>query len=172
MIPVLATERLTLRGPQVRDFEPVAAFLGSDRARYVGGKRSRRDAWRTFAALVGHWELRGYGMWSVEETATGAYVGMVGLYDPEGWIAPEIGWWIVTPEQEGKGFAFEAARAARRYAYQIAGWREVFSVIAPDNRRSIRLAERLGATLDREVGADDAAGPALVYRHPAPEVLP
>ena len=73
MIPVLATERLTLRGPQVRDFEPIAAFLASDRARYVGGKRSRRDAWRTFAALVGHWELRGYGMWSVEETATGAY---------------------------------------------------------------------------------------------------
>ena len=76
------------------------------------------------------------------------------------------------PEEEGKGFAFEAARAARRYAYQIAGWRAAFSVIAPDNLRSIRLAERLGATVDREVGADDADGPALVYRHPAPEALP
>ena len=111
MIPVLATERLTLRGPRAADFDAVAAFLGSERARYVGGPRSRRDAWLTFAGLVGHWELRGFGMWGVEETASGAYVGMVGLYDPEAWFAPEIGWWIVPPEQEGKGFAYEAALA-------------------------------------------------------------
>ena len=168
MIPVLATERLRLRGPRLEDFEAVAAFLGSDRARYVGGARSRRDAWRTYAALVGHWELRGYGMWGVDEAATGAYVGMVGLYDPEDWIAPEIGWWVVPPEQEGKGFAYEAALAARLYAYRIAGWREAFSVIHPENARSIRLAERLGATLHRDVDTD-GGGPALVFRHPAPE---
>jgi RimJ/RimL family protein N-acetyltransferase len=171
VIPVLTTERLTLRGPGPDDFEAVAAFLGSDRARYVGGARSRREAWRTYAALVGHWELRGYGMWAVEEAATRAYVGMVGLYDPEDWIAPEIGWWVVSAEQEGKGFAYEAALAARRYAYAIAGWRAAFSVIHPDNARSIRLARRLGATLDRELAAD-SGGPALVYRHPAPEGRP
>jgi RimJ/RimL family protein N-acetyltransferase len=171
MIPVLRTERLTLRGPRLADFDPVAAFLGSERARYVGGARSRRVAWTTFASLVGHWELRGYGMWSVDETASGAFVGMVGLYDPEDWFAPEIGWWIVAPELEGRGFAREAALAARRYAYEIAGWRAAFSVIAPENTRSIRLAESLGATLDRRVDAE-AGGPALIYRHPPPEALP
>jgi RimJ/RimL family protein N-acetyltransferase len=168
MIPVLTTARLTLRAPQAGDFEAIADFLGSERARYVGGQRSRREAWRTLAMHLGHWTLRGYGMWGVEETATGAYVGEVGLHNPEGCIAAEIGWWVVVPAQEGKGFAYEAAVAARRYAYGVAGWREAFSVIDPENVRSIRLAERLGATLDREVGAD-AGGPALVYRHPAPE---
>jgi RimJ/RimL family protein N-acetyltransferase len=170
MIPVLATERLTLRGPRLADFEAVAAFLGSERARHVGGARARRLAGNTFAALVGHGELRGYGLWCVDETDTGRLVGMVGLYDPEDWFAPEIGWWIVEPAFEGRGYAREAAVAARRYAYDIAGWREAFSVIAPENARSIRLAEGLGATLDRTVSAE-AGGPALIYRHPAPETL-
>jgi RimJ/RimL family protein N-acetyltransferase len=168
MIPVMQTERLTMRGPRLGDFDPVAAFLDSDRAAHVGGRRRRRDAWRTFASLLGHWELRGYGMWSVDETATGAFVGMIGLYDPEDWFAPEIGWWIVDASREGRGYAREAALAARRYAYDIVGWREAFSVIAPENARSIRLAERLGATLDRTVGSEDG-GPALIYRHPGPE---
>jgi RimJ/RimL family protein N-acetyltransferase len=170
MIPVLRTERLTLRGPRLDDFEPVAAFLGSERAAYVGGARPRHRAWTTFASLLGHWDLRGYGMWSLELRETGAFVGIVGLYDPEGWFAPEVGWWIVDPAVEGRGYAREAAIAARRYAYEVVGWREAFSVIAPENARSIALAERLGARLDRTVSTE-AGGPALIYRHPSPETL-
>ena len=168
MVPVLETGRLRMRGPAAADFEPVAAFLDSDRAAYIGGRRNRADAWRTFAVLVGHWELRGYGMWSLDERETGRFVGLVGLYYPEDWLAPEVGWWIVDEESEGKGYAFEAALAARRHALDVVGWREVFSVVAPENARSIRLAERLGATLDRTVTAPNGR-PALIFRHPAPE---
>jgi RimJ/RimL family protein N-acetyltransferase len=164
MIPVLTTERLTLRAPRAGDFEAMAAFLASERARYVGGPRNRFESWRALAATLGHWDLRGYGMWGVEVTATGTYVGQVGLYNPEGWIAREIGWWIADPAAEGKGYAFEAAVAARRYAFMIVGWQEAFSVIHPDNDRSIRLALRLGATLDREDTAFGAER-VLVYRH-------
>jgi RimJ/RimL family protein N-acetyltransferase len=193
-IPRLETERLVLRGPGIQDFEALAAFLASDRGRMVGGPWNRPNAWRFLATLLGHWDLRGYGMWSVDVPATGAFVGQVGMWDPEGWIAPEIAWWIVAPEHEGKGFAFEAALAARRYAYDIAGWREAFSVIRPDNVRSIHLAERLGARLDRTQVPPPNPGGAprsarwwarwrprrarrraptaqLVYRHPGPEEL-
>ena len=171
MIPVLQTERLTLRAPRSGDFEPIASFLASDRARYVGGPYSRLHAWRALAATLGHWDLRGYGMWAVEERSGGGLVGLVGLHDPEGWIAPEIGWWLVAPVHEGRGLAFEAARAARRYAYGIVGWREAFSVIDPANERSIRLAERLGCKLDRE-DVTPLEKRVLVYRHPAPEAQP
>jgi RimJ/RimL family protein N-acetyltransferase len=167
VIPVLATERLTLRAPRAGDFEAMAAFLASERARMIGGPFDRLAAWRALAASLGHWELRGYGMWALEETATGAFLGQVGMFNPEGWIAAEIGWWIADPEAEGRGFAHEAALAARRYAYDVAGWREAFSVIHPANVRSIRLAERLGATLDREQTVFDGET-RLVYRHPAP----
>jgi RimJ/RimL family protein N-acetyltransferase len=170
MIPVLTTERLTLRAPRLGDFEAIAAFLASDRSRFVGGPRSRRESWRALASTLGHWELRGYGMWGVEVTATGAYVGQVGLHNPEGWIARELAWWIAAPEHEGKGYAFEAAAAAHRYAFRIAGWREAFSVIHPENVRSIRLAERLGAVLDHPDIVPEAE-PVLVYRHD-PEACP
>ena len=167
MIPVLATDRLTLRAPGSRDFEATAAFLASERAAMIGGPLDRLGAWRALAASLGHWELRGYGMWAVEETATGAFLGQVGMFNPEGWIAQEIGWWLAAPEHEGKGFAYEGALAARRYAYLIAGWRAAFSVIAPENARSLALARRLEATLDRE---DEVYGErVLVFRHPGPE---
>jgi hypothetical protein len=32
-----------------------------------------------FTAEIGHWFIRGYGFWAVEEKATGAYCGQVGL---------------------------------------------------------------------------------------------
>ena len=167
-IPSLFTERLTLRAPRLGDFEAMAGFLASGRARYVGGPYIRRDAWRALAAMIGHWDLRGHGMWALEETATGTYLGNVGLHDPEGWIAPEIGWWIVSDTQEGRGFAREGAHAARRYAYEVVGWPAAYSVIHPDNARSIALAERLGAVPDRkqEIAPGELR---IVYRHPAPE---
>lgn len=169
-VPVIRTEHLTLREPRFSDFEDVAAFLASDRATGVGGPKDRYAAWTNFAAIMGHWQMYGYGLWGVEETDTGAYVGQIGLWTPEGWMAPEVGWWIVNAGFEGRGYAFEAAMRSRAYAYDTLGWSEAFSVIAPDNTRSIALAERMGATLDRE-DSTPSGKPALIYRHPAPEAL-
>lgn len=167
-IPVLETERLTLRAPTMGDFEAVADFLASDRSTGVGGPKIRYEAWQSFSAIIGHWHLHGHGLWAVDERASGRYVGQIGLWNPEGWIAPEVGWWITDPTAEGKGFAHEAALRSRQYAYETVGWTQAFSVIAPGNDRSIALAKRLGCVLDREeVWKGDKT--ALVFRHPAPE---
>jgi RimJ/RimL family protein N-acetyltransferase len=71
---------------------------------------------------------------------------------------------------EGKGVAYEAALAARAYAYKTVKLATLVSYISPRNARSIRLAERLGARLDPDAAypEDD---PCLVYRHPGPETL-
>ena len=119
-----------------------------------------------FAAEIGHWFLRGYGFWAVDEKATGAYCGLVGLWNPEGWPAPEVGW-LLWEQHEGKGIAREAAMRARAYAFETLGWPQVASCISDGNIRSIRLAERLGAKVDRRVprpGRPDF----LVYIHPVP----
>ena len=107
-IPTLTTERLTLRAPGPEDFEAFAAFYASERASMVGGPEDRRDAWRRFAAILGHWHLRGYGFWTVADAH--APLGLVGLWYPEGWPEPEIGWMLF--EGEGCGIAREAAEAA------------------------------------------------------------
>lgn len=168
-IPVLETERLILRANRPEDFEPYAAFYASDRAALRGGQQSRDEAFMLFAAEIGHWQIRGYGFWAVEERATGLYCGQVGLWNPEGWPEPEVGW-LVVPEAEGRGIAHEAALVSRAYAYDTLGWTRIASCIADGNTRSIRLAERMGARLERRTprpGRPDH----LLYIHPSPEEL-
>ena len=168
MIPTLMTERLTLRAPEAADFEAYAAFYASERSIWEDGPLSRGAAWAEFAASAGGWVLRGFGAFSLVERASGRYLGEVGLYQPAHYPEPEIGW-ILMAEAEGRGFASEAARAVRAWAYGSLGLGPLVSYIAPGNRRSIRLAERLGAVVDRSAPA--SAPDAVVYRHPGPGAL-
>lgn len=166
MIPTIETERLTLRAPVLGDFEAVAAFFATDRSRFVGGPCSRHDSWRGFSSNVGQWQLKGHGMWAVEERASGRHIGQIGVWAPEGWLAREIGWMIIDPAAEGRGFAREAALASRAFAYDTLGWTEVFSVIDPGNDRSRSLAMRLGCTIDR---VSEWKGERIeIWRHPEP----
>ena len=161
----LETERLLLRMPRQEDFEIYAAYYADiETARFVGGQMSRDKAWRHFAALVGHWILRGYGIWAVEEKATRCFCGCIGLWRPEGWPELEVGYWL-TPETQGKGYATEAALAARDFAYETLGANTLVSYIHPDNAASKKVAARMGAQLEDTVPILDL-GPHCVYRHP------
>ncbi|MGB7321095.1 MAG: GNAT family N-acetyltransferase, partial [Albidovulum sp.] len=142
--PTLQTERLTLRGPEARDYEPIAAFFADDvRSRGFGGPQNRNEAWRWFASMIGHWVLHGYSFW-ILDTRAGETVGMVGIWGPEGWPEPELGW-VMFENGESKGYAYEAALAVRAHAYQNLGFTTLSSNIFPGNTRSIALAERMGA---------------------------
>ncbi len=168
--PQLDTARLTLRVPQIADFEPFAAFAASERSRFVRpADYDRAKAWRGFGHMVGHWLLRGFGLFAVVERASGRTIGMVGPWFPEGWPEHEIGWTLYDGA-EGKGYAFEAAKAARAWAFAALGWPTAVSYIDPANHRSIALAERLGAQRDPAAGHPGET-PVLVFRHPRPEVL-
>jgi RimJ/RimL family protein N-acetyltransferase len=165
-IPTLETKRLTLRAPHAGNFDAYAGFLANQRGTGVDDPLTRHTAWLGFAADLGHWHLRGYGFWAVEEITSGKTAGMVGFFHPEGWPEPELGWTLFDGF-EGRGYAIEAARRARDYAYDDLGWETLISVIAPDNARSIALAEKLGATLERD-WTSPTGDAALIYRHPAP----
>jgi RimJ/RimL family protein N-acetyltransferase len=169
-IPVLETERLILRGPLDSDFEPIAAFF-ADAARSwgFGGPLPRTEAWRWFAGSVGHWALHGYGFWTITGKSTGEPLGITGIWNPEGWAEPEIGWFAFAAA-EGKGLMFEAASAARTYAYDEMGLPALCSNILPGNARSVALAERMGARFEKEA-ENIRHGRELVYRHPGPEAL-
>lgn len=153
-IPTLHTERLTLRAPQLADFEHWAAFFASPRAVHERGMMDRAAAWRVWASDVGIWTLRGYGPFGVELRDTGAYVGEVGIYEPDGYPGPELGWFVI-PEAEGKGYAAEAARAVMIWARRNFGWDHLINIIDPANQRSIALGLRLGGVIDPDgIGED------------------
>jgi RimJ/RimL family protein N-acetyltransferase len=165
-IPSLSTKRLLLRAPRSADFEGYAGFYASERSIWEDGPLPRSAAWGEFAAAAGGWVLRGFGPFSVEDKATGHYLGEVGLYQPSHYPEPEIGW-ILVGAAEGRGIAEEAARSVRAWAYAALGLDTLVSYIAYGNKRSIRLAERLGAVADPVA---PSCGPeAGVWRHPRPE---
>ena len=169
-IPRLETDRLILRGPEASDFEAYCAFLTDPvRAEGFGVEKNRPKAWRWFALNIGHWALHGYGYFTIEDKQSGAPCGLTGIWNPEGWPEPEIGW-VVFEGFEGRGIAREAATRARQWAYDDLGMTTLTSNIVPGNDRSIALAERLGARFERsytnvEMGED------MLYRHPGPEAL-
>ena len=168
VIPELDTERLRLRAFEERDFDAYAAMMGDPEvARYLGTGRAldRMEAWRQMAMFLGHWQLRGYGVWAVEEKATGAFVGRIGHQYPEGFPDFELAYTLARPFW-GRGYALEGARAARDYAWNVLGRERMVSIVRHANVGSRRVAERLGATLDGEV--EFFGAPSLLYVHPRP----
>ena len=153
MIPTLRTDRLTL-GPCTLDHVAAfEAFAETDASRFLGGPSDdSRDGWYSCATHAGQWVIRGYGTFWLSD-ATGIPVGRVGLWHP-GWLdEPELSW-VVYPAFEGQGFAFEAAQQVLEWAARDKGITRPVSLIAPENVRSIRLAERLGATRETDFTYD------------------
>lgn len=163
MIPVLSTARLTLRGPENRDFAAFRAFRLSGRTPKLVEVETESLSWTLFSSFAGHWALRGFGRFILEDRETGRTVGHAGALYPEGWPERELTWGIWDPDFEGKGLALEAALAARDHLRGL-GWTTVASFIDPENARSIALAQRLGAVLERiDPGQIKPFG---VWRHP------
>jgi RimJ/RimL family protein N-acetyltransferase len=106
----------------------------------------RGRSWRHLAFLLGHWQLAGCGMWAVEQRETSTFLGMVGFAEPEGWPGLELAW-ILARRWWGYGYATEGARAALTHAFTVWQKDHVISLIHPENRASIRVAERLGESL-------------------------
>jgi RimJ/RimL family protein N-acetyltransferase len=159
------TDRLLLREFHGDDFEAMVDFYASPLSQFYGGPCDRVEAWRKFAMYPGHWALRGYGPWAVERIDTGEFIGLCGMWFPDGWYEPEITWALVDGHH-GHGFATEAAGAALQLAYADFGWTTAVSVVAVANPASAAVAERLGATVERLI--EGRYGPAHVYRHRSP----
>ena len=162
-MPTLETERLVLRMFQADDLDAYATMCADpDVMRYLGDGKplTRPDAWRQMAMILGHWQLKGYGLWALEERATGALVGRAGFFEPEGWPGFEVGW-MLRRESWGRGYATEAAARVLRYAFTELGRERLISLIRPANAPSIRVAERLGERLQGR--AEVFGHEALVY---------
>ena len=143
----LETDRLKLRMWRESDLDDYAELTADPLVmRYLQpGKPpfTRADAWRSIAFFMGHWQMRGYGHWVVEEKSSGRMIGRIGFLNPEGWPGFEIGWTLAR-HAWGKGYATEGARRALQYAFKELDQPHVISLIHPENTASIRVAERLG----------------------------
>lgn len=168
----LETPRLRLRPPESQDLDAfVEIHEEPEVLRYLttlGQASGRAAGWRVIAMLLGHWQLRGYGQWTVVEKATNQIIGRVGPWHPEGWPGIELGW-IIRRSHWNLGFATEAACAARDHAFSVIDTPNLISMIHPDNAASIRVAEKLGARLGRRDAFGGAA--VLIYEFARPQAI-
>jgi len=160
----LETERLLLRIPEAGDLdEYLAIFSDPQVLTFLGiGMQAREDAAAGIERMRRHWERHGIGLFSAVRKEDERLLGRVGflLWDPERWVhamreelegpfETEIGWTLGS-EHWGKGYATEAAIACRDWALGELGLTRLVSVIAPGNAASIRVAEKIGETFERE----------------------
>src|SRR5690349_6670068 len=102
-IPTLCTEQLILRAPATADFEAYRRFYAdAEASAFYGGPMTAAQAWRKLAYDIGHWTLRGFGMWAMVERETSQTIGACGIVWPEGWPRHELTWWVA-PSARRKG---------------------------------------------------------------------
>jgi ribosomal-protein-alanine N-acetyltransferase len=144
MGPRLETDRLILRPPRGED-APVYIdfFADAEASAFYGGPLLAHRAWGRMAQDIGHWHVRGYGVWAVEDRRTGAVVGVCGFAWPDGWPRRELTWWTA-PDHRRRGFAREASAAAVVHALDVFGWTRVETHMRDENTAARRLVERLG----------------------------
>ncbi|MGI9481179.1 MAG: GNAT family N-acetyltransferase [Hyphomicrobiales bacterium] len=166
MIPELATERLILRGWMREDFPAYAAFYGNaDFTRYIGGPCTPAQAWHGFCAMIGEWQLHGFGTLAIEVRASGETAGYAGLWFPPDIDEPELCWGLFEG-YHGKGYATEAVRRVQVWAQQVLGMPALMSFVHPENFASRKVAERLGAYCESET--ELRGSPRLFMRHVLP----
>lgn len=148
----LQTERLLLRHWQSADRAPFAALNADPEVMHHFPERLTRRQSDALADRIGlAMERQGWGLWALEERATGRFIGFTGLARP-GFQAPfmpavEIGWRLERAAW-GHGFASEAARAAAQFAFGELALAEIVSLAVVANERSRAVMRRLGMTHD------------------------
>ena len=146
-VPLLQTDRLTLREYRVEDFALFAEHLSHAESSAHLGSADHQTAWRIFNSHAGLWLLNQAGWWSIEDRQTGQLVGSVGAFFRYESTVMEMGWNTYRAFW-GKGIANEAAAAVLQYAFEVRREPKVQALIASGNASSRRVAERLGMTYE------------------------
>jgi RimJ/RimL family protein N-acetyltransferase len=164
-IPIVETERLLLRSFREADLDAFAAMSAdAEVMRYIGSGETvdRNGSWRAMAGFIGHWSLRGCGMWAIERKSDAAFLGRVGLHQPPYWPALEAGW-VLARHAWGQGYARESAAAVLDFARRSLPLQRLVSFVRPGNERSVKLALALGAR--RDADGELLGMPVEVYVH-------
>ena len=158
------TQRLILRCLKESDWREIHEHYSDEACtRYTFGRAlTEAESWRAMASMIGHWHLRGYGPYVVEEKASANVLGIVGLWYPNDWPEPEIKWGLLR-RYWGRGFASEAARAVKNMAGECVPDLPLISFMDSGNLASIRLAKAIGASFEKEV--QFRGGRRHIYRH-------
>ena len=161
---MLRSSRLLLRAFSADDLPPLHAMaLDPEVTRHLGGggpPSTLEGVWQHVVAALGQWGLRGYGMLAVEDAE--GFVGRAGFHHPLGEPAPQLSYilcrqlsYILCRRGWERGYATEAAAAARDWMLASHRPGRLVSHVAPANAASARVTAKLGTVRDGTTGRPD-----------------
>jgi [ribosomal protein S5]-alanine N-acetyltransferase len=102
-----------------------------------------------------------HGMWALLSREDETLVGRVGFFAFGEAERPELAY-LVSRSAWGRGLATEACARALEHALQSHSWREVVALIRPTNAAAVRVVEKLGFSLESDLGLNGE--PARLYQ--------
>lgn len=162
---VCETSRLILRQFNESDVEPLLGFRGDPEVmRFsIAGPETRADIQtRYLPGCLKRYSRDGLGQWAVVRKSDGICVGECGIcvQEVEGEREFEISY-RMRRDCWGIGLATEATRACRDYGFEQVGLRRLISIIESENVASIRVAEKMGMSLEKSASFHGI--PVLIY---------
>jgi RimJ/RimL family protein N-acetyltransferase len=162
----LKTERLILRQIQFSDTAALMNIFGDDEVmRFGDGVQTWEWVEGWIQTCLESYAVHGFGPYAVVEQTTGEVIGYCGLYyfpDVNEKPEVEIGYRL-RHSAWGKGYAAEAARAVRDFAFESLNIQRVIAIIDPANLTSIRVAEKIGMHYESDVMFEGYTHPDHVY---------
>lgn len=143
---ILTTDRCLVRETRAEDLDALyEIYTEPSVTQYTEGLYSERE--QEEAYLKGYTEnmyyFYNYGVWTICDKITGQVIGRAGFSNREGYEDPELGFVIGVPWQR-QGYATEVCKALLEYGKEELGFERVQMLVMPENRVSLRLAEKLG----------------------------
>lgn len=165
-LETLQTQRLRLRRYRKDDIDNALRLMSDPRVmRYYPELLDREKTARMIDNALQAYEKRGYSVLVLERLTDGAFLGHVGLLhwdDVDGREDVEVAYMLV-PEAWGHGYATEAARACRDWAFEHLGFDRVVSFIDVENEPSIDVAQRNGMQRSARLDENRFGKPIYVY---------
>lgn len=146
---MLETPRLRLREWTAGDIPNLTTFLGDAEVMYAYEHGFTADEVANWLSWnLASYQENGYGLWAIELKETGEVIGECGLTDQEveGADYLEIGYHLKRSAWH-HGYALEAARACKVYAFAVLKADEVVSIVRDTNLASMNVAIRNGMTV-------------------------
>jgi ribosomal-protein-alanine N-acetyltransferase len=151
---VLQTDRLILRRLSLEDAEFIFRIVNDPSwLRFIGDKNVRDlEGARRYLreGPLDMYEQFGFGLYCVEERATGIAAGMCGLIKRDTLPDADVGYAFL-PEFRGKGYALEAVSAVLDHGHRVFGLERILAIVSPDNASSIRVLEKAGMKLEKQL---------------------
>lgn len=149
--PVLPLGPLVLRPFRDADAAPFHALLcGPEVLRYFPRTEPPPldRVRRLLASYEEHWRRRGFGIWAVEDAATGVLMGRCGLQELPDTGEIEVDF-LLGRDHWGRGHTTLAARAGLRFGFETRGIESIVGIVHPDNGASRRVLEKIGLAAPR-----------------------